>query len=414
MLRNGGDFRRKCQFPLLLGSGMLPLLTMLLIGFAPETVWLAAVFTIAYAVMAEACLLVRGKARLWAGLAGCAAIAGLGWWLLPAGGAWLVPVCCMALLGLTLPMGGWPREKELPPGWHVAGLVLHLAAQLMVNIARRTGDNTAFIAAAPMLIGSFILYAALAMLSINRSSMDDAAMGRQKIPASMRRLNTLLTGGLLALALLISAIPAIKRWLEHAWDVLMVMLLRFLRWLAELLPQSAPTGDGASAPADMSGFGDMAAEPSLLAVILEKVAFVIAAIAAAVAAVFALRFLYRQLKKLARRLMDMMRRYAAAATEDYDDEITDTREDGERGRNMPLQALRRRLALGDDRSLPPAERIRRRYARLRLKHADWQDSRTARETLPDDAAQLYERARYSEHPVTGEDADQFARDTRSV
>ena len=112
--------------------------------------------------------------------------------------------------------------------------------------------------------------------------------------------------------------------------------------------------------------------------------------------------------------MDMMRRYAAAATEDYDDEITDTREDGERGRNMPLQALRRRLALGDDRSLPPAERLRRRDARLRRKHADWQDSRTARETLPDDAARLYERARYSEHPVTGEDADQFARDTRSV
>ena len=205
-----------------------------------------------------------------------------------------------------------------------------------------------------------------------------------------------------------------KRWLEQAWDVLMVMLLRFLCWLAQLLPRSAPTGDGAAAPADMSGFGDMAAEPSLLAVILEKVAYVIAGIAAAAAAVFAVRFLYRQLKKLARRLMDMMRRYAAAATEDYDDEITDTREDGERGRNMPLQALRRRLALGDDKSLPPAERIRRRYARLRLKHADWQDSRTARETLPDDAAQLYERARYSEHPVTGEDAEDFARRTRSV
>ena len=75
MPHNGGDFRRKCQFPLLLGSGMLPLPAMLLIGFTPEKTWLAAVFTIAYAVMVEACLLVRGKARLWAGLAGCAALA---------------------------------------------------------------------------------------------------------------------------------------------------------------------------------------------------------------------------------------------------------------------------------------------------------------------------------------------------
>lgn len=414
MLRNGGDFRRKCQFPFLLASGALPLLTMVLIGFAPEQVWLAVVFAAACALAAEACLLIRGRARLWAGLAGCAALAGLGWWLLPAGGAWLVPVCCMALVGVSLPMGGWPREREPHPGIHVAGLLLHLAAQLMVNIARRTGDNAAFIAAAPMLMVGFILFAALSTLSINRSSMDDASMGRQKIPASMRRLNTLLTGGLLAVTLLISAIPAIKRWLEQAWDVLMVMLLRFLSWLAQLLPQSAPAGDGPVEPADMSGFGDAAAEPSLLAVILEKVAFAIAAIAAVILAVFALRFLYRQLKKLARRVMDMMRRYAAAATEDYDDEITDTREDGERGRNMPLQALRRRLALGDDKSLPPAERIRRRYARLRLKHADWQDSRTARETLPEDAARLYERARYSEHPITGEDADRFTRDTRSV
>ena len=411
---NGGDFRRKGQFPLLLASGALPLLAMLLIGFAPEKVWLAAVFALALALAGECCLLVRGKGRLWAGLLCCAAMAGLGWWQLPAGGAWLVPVCCMGLVGACLPMGGWPREKEPPPFWHVAGLLLHLAAQLMVNVARRTGDKPGFIAAAPMLIGSFILFAALAMLSINRASMDQAAMGRQKIPASMRRLNTLLTSGLLAATLLISAIPAIKRWVEHAWDVLMVLLLRFLSWLAQLLPQSAPVGEGASAPMDMSGLCDAAAEPSLLAVILEKVAFVIAAVVGVVLAVLALRFLYRQLKKLAGRVLDMMRRYAAAATEDYDDEITDTREEGERERNLPLQALRRRLALGDDKSLPPAERIRRRYARVRLKHADWQDSRTARETLPEDAANLYERARYSEHPVTPEDADRFARDTRSV
>ncbi|MGN1021613.1 MAG: hypothetical protein ACI4O7_14720 [Aristaeellaceae bacterium] len=411
---NGTDFRRKAQFPLLLGSGAVPVLTMVLLGFAPEKAHLAWVFALAFALAGEVCLLVRGKARLLAGLAGCAAMAALGWQLLPAGGAWLAPACCMALVGLSLPMGGWPRGRELHPGWLVAGLLMHLAAQLMVNVARRTGENGGYIAAAPMLIISFILFAALAMLSINRSSMDTASMGRQKIPASMRRMNTLLTCGLLAVTLLISAIPAIRRWLEQAWDWLMVMLVRFLSWLAQLLPKSESTGEGPVEPADMGGFGDAVSEPSKLALILEKVAFVIAAIAAVILAILALRFLYRQLKKLARRLMDMMRRYAAAATEDYDDEITDTREDGERERSKPLQALRRRLALGDDRSLPPAERIRRRYARLRLKHTDWQDSRTARETLPGDAAGLYERARYSEHPVTAEDADQFARDTRAV
>ncbi|MGN0972159.1 MAG: hypothetical protein ACI4OY_09395, partial [Aristaeellaceae bacterium] len=61
MPRNGGDFRRKCQFPILLASGALPLLTMVLIGFAPEAVWLAAVFAAACALAAEVCLLIRGR-----------------------------------------------------------------------------------------------------------------------------------------------------------------------------------------------------------------------------------------------------------------------------------------------------------------------------------------------------------------
>ena len=82
MPRNGGDFRRKCQFPLMLASGALPLLTMLLIAFAPEKTALAAVFALAFAMTAEVCLLVPGKGRLWAGMAGCAAQAWLGWRLL--------------------------------------------------------------------------------------------------------------------------------------------------------------------------------------------------------------------------------------------------------------------------------------------------------------------------------------------
>ena len=164
---------------------------------------------------------------------------------------------------------------------------------------------------------------------------------------------------------------------------------------------------------DMSGLAEASAEPNLLAVILEKAALVLAGVAAAELVALAARFLYRRLKKLAKYLLELMRRYAAASGEDYEDEITDTREEG-RERHLPLRALRRHLDLRDDRSLSPAQRIRRRYARLRMHHPDWQDSRTARETLSGDAARLYERARYSEHPVTDEEATEFTRSTRSV
>lgn len=413
MRLNKTDFRRKCQFPLLLGSGALPALVMPLIHFAPDRVWLAAVFAAAFAVLAEACLLVRGRGRLLAGLAGRAALLGLGLWLLPPGGALLAPAGCMGLLGLCLPMGGWPREKEPPPAWYIAGLVLHLAAQVMVNVSRRSGEADGFLAAAPLLLAGFVLFAALAMLSINRLSMNQASMSRQRVPASMRRINVLLTAVLLALTLLISALPAVIRAVERAWNLLLGLILRFLDWLSSLLPQSSTIGAAPMESMDMSGLAEASAEPNLLAVILEKAALVLAGVAAAVLVALAARFLYRRLKKLAKYLLELMRRYAAASGEDYEDEITDTREEG-RERHLPLRALRRHLDLRDDRSLSPAQRIRRRYARLRMHHPDWQDSRTARETLSGDAARLYERARYSEHPVTDEEAAEFARSTRSV
>ena len=414
MRLNKTDFRRKCQFPLLLGSGALPALVMPLIHFAPDRVWLAAVFAAAFAVLAEACLLVRGRGRLLAGLAGCAALLGLGLWLLPPGGALLAPAGCMGLLGLCLPMGGWPREKEPPPAWYIAGLVLHLAAQVMVNVSRRSGEADGFLAAAPLLLAGFVLFAALAMLSINRLSMNQASMSRQRVPASMRRINVLLTAVLLALTLLISALPAVIRAVERAWNLLLGLILRFLDWLSSLLPQSSTIGTAPMESMDMSGLAEASAEPNLLAVILEKAALVLAGVAAAVLVALAARFLYRRLKRLAKYLRELMRRYAAASGEDYEDEITDTREEGRRERHLPLRALRRHLDLRDDRSLSPAQRIRRRYARLHMHHPDWQDSRTARETLSGDAARLYERARYSEHPVTDEEAAEFARSTRSV
>ena len=68
----------------------------------------------------------------------------------------------------------------------------------------------------------------------------------------------------------------------------------------------------------------------------------------------------------------------------------------------------------DERSLDPGKRIRYRYMRLLMKHKDWHAGKTARENLPDNAASLYERSRYSKHPITEEDAQQFITDVKSV
>ena len=64
--------------------------------------------------------------------------------------------------------------------------------------------------------------------------------------------------------------------------------------------------------------------------------------------------------------------------------------------------------------MPPDQRIRDRYQRLMQKHPEWDSGSTARENLPESAAPLYERVRYSPYPVTEEDAQQFAAETKKV
>ena len=97
-----------------------------------------------------------------------------------------------------------------------------------------------------------------------------------------------------------------------------------------------------------------------------------------------------------------------AASEDYQDEISDTREGGERKRLFrkfvrkpdPLKGI-------DAAKLPPRERVRFYYLRARLRHPGWVPEQTAREHLPADAAEIYERARYSAHEVRESDASRF-------
>ena len=58
--------------------------------------------------------------------------------------------------------------------------------------------------------------------------------------------------------------------------------------------------------------------------------------------------------------------------------------------------------------MPPKERIRYRYKRLSLRHEEWFAGSTARENLPVELAEVYERARYSDDALTAEEAAQFA------
>jgi hypothetical protein len=64
--------------------------------------------------------------------------------------------------------------------------------------------------------------------------------------------------------------------------------------------------------------------------------------------------------------------------------------------------------------LPPRERIRARYRKLLKKNPRWRSGRTARENLPEELASVYERARYSQHPITEEEAEQFRQNAKKL
>lgn len=407
---NWKDFPRKCQFPFLLACAVFPAAVVMVHSFAPSMLDKLWYFPAAYVLLAQLCLVLKGKIRLIAGIAGAAAQIVLGVRTLPlqeSVGTMLIPLLYAIVLLQGLRMGGWSRETEMHPTWLAIGLVLHIFGQIMVNVARRTGDKPVYIACAPALMAAFILFILLFLLSMNRGAMNGASMGRQRVPQRMKRRNTIFTVLLLCAALFFASLPEIVRAVDTAWQWFLHAILAFIRWLSQFMPQSSPGGSGNGGPGDLGGLGE-AGEPSLLAVIMEKIMLVIAVLALAALTVFVAYKLYRKLKLLLKYLAQRLSLFAQSSTEDFEDEITDTRDEGEQERTGMLESLLRRFQRVDERKLSPTERIRYRYLRLLLRHPEWRSSQTARETIPEEAAALYERARYSGEAASQSDAEDFA------
>lgn len=409
MRLNWTDFGRKCQMPWLMAFGTLPVGLIYCANVLDGRWEGVAALVVLYGLLATLFLPVRGRMRLALGTVGAAVLLGTGYVLMRVqehGSAMLIPALYAALLLLGLPVSSWERGRELPPAAGTVCLVAHVIAQVLVNADRQQFYSNDI---RLLLTLSFVGFAALMLLWMNRVSLNEAVNGRDAVPTAMRRQNVLLTMGVLAVTLLISAVPAIVRAVQRLWDALMICVGTVMRWLGRLLAVEETVGgtDGGGT----GGIGGLsAAEPGWLAVLLQKVFMVVAAIVAAAAVVFALRVLWRKLKRLLALLAQRLREYVAVATEDYEDEVTDTREDGERSR----MALRRRpfMRRADERRMNPAERIRYRYQLLQARHDEWLPSSTARENLPDETASIYERARYSGHTATAQDAERFAEQTR--
>ena len=419
---NTTDFLRKAQFPLMLALGMLPAFILIVINGAGDA--LSAVYRLlpACVLAAWVCMLAPGKVRIPLGILGCAALILLSLRTLPilssistadrtlhigqSALCGLLPILLCALLLYSLQFASWEREREIAFNWYAAGVIAHLFAQLTGFVARRQGPSV-WDEATPVLTAAFILFMVLVLLSMNRTTMLSASLGRQRIPLSMRRRNVAITLSLMGGALLIAGIPAIVQFVERVWSLLLSAVLAVMAFIARLLEtEDVPGTGGAGGGMDMMPYVEVQ-EPSLLAVILEKIAMAAALIAAVLLLLFAMRQTLRAVRALMRRIRAHFARYIAVASQDYVDEITDTREDGSEASGSLLDRIRRRMAWASERGLSPSQRIRQRYRLLLRRHPDWHMSRTARENLPDETAALYEAARYSGREVSDEEADAF-------
>lgn len=295
-------------------------------------------------------------------------------------------------------MAAWERERELASEWFVV-----LFGILIFTYFCATYEPL-LQWAVPSLRISLIAFTLLALLSMNRGSWTLAVGGKQNFFLSMRRKNILLTLLLFALAALVALIPSAVYALQGVTRWIMMLM----QALSALLPEETEPSE---MPPEMETNGDMQGWlDSMASRGTSETTFMIMWIVAIVVIVpLMLAGLYRAGKifyRLAKKLFAKVTEEIAEEA-DFTDEVTDIREERETFRRK--DSLRQRIAAMG--TMTPAEKIRYRYRKLMHKNPQWGHHSTARENLTETAAQVYERVRYSAHPVTQQDAELFKEET---
>jgi len=397
---------RKFQMMSTLALGSVPLVVLLFAYSGHSHLSYAWIYPIVYLVFSMIGLLVNKKIRLLYGI--LFSTLTLAFCFLFFSGSELLPVLAAVLLYVLLflwsiSMASWPSGFELPVLVRFVLFGVHIVTQYAV-LADRIETKPLLTAQAAGLHLAFIGFLFLILLSMNRDSMNKASTEFRRVPQSMRRKNVIMTLVLFALACAASFIPYIYDWIKE----FVVWLIGIIILLMSRQQSDPPSTATTAAPTETVAESLPVAEyqPKELSPIFEFIILAFGGLVFACVVVFLVYWLIKRVISLAGRLWGALERYAAAASEDYEDEITDTRKDAERER---IAKKRRRDIIKEELQKPenPGQRIRSRYRRLLRKHPEWTADTTARENIPVDLAVLYEHARYSDNTVSEEEAERF-------
>lgn len=399
----------RCQLPLMFSCGLLPVPVVLchILGMENLLPWL--VTPAAYLLFSCLCLLLPGKWRLVPALPAIAAMIA-GSFFMPQdvhiAARLVLPLQYSLMFVFTLPIAGWERGREPPLFVMASCMLVHLLAQFILF-----ANPPSIPWISPLLNGAFLIFMLLMMLSFNRQSMASAMPESHSVPTAIRRRNRLLTYIMMGIVLLLSFIPALGKAVNTLFEWLKTAIKTLIKWFMALFAQEGSGGSGGGSQEEMlAGLGE--GTTGTLAKLLEKFLIIFSFILMGAAVFFACRFLWRKLKIFARYLYDMLRNYANSASEDYVDEVEDTREQGGERERLTQKIRRRRNARRSLKELPPREQIRTRYGLLRGRHPEWAASGTARETLNEASAKIYEKARYSSHEITIADSEAFSEEQK--
>ncbi len=358
--------------------------------------------------------LLSGRKRVVMGLFGLIPLGLLGVaWLWPVGASALTLLLPGVFLLLMLPPA-YPRMtwEEWPTMLWLGGIVVHLIGQGLATKPELSGLSW-------LLRVCFVAYMLLFLITHNRQSLRIGMHGGQKAPPVISRRNRMLVFGMFLVALLVSCWGPIGEALNAAWAFVKHALGQAILWFFRLFAQQEKTStgsnDGSESVSLTEAFGDV--ETSDFAKLMEQVFMVVAYVLLAVALVFASWFLFKKLHQLLRYLQGRLHQYADASAADYVDEQESTLNLDEKTRALreKLQkALTRPPRKTPWNALDGRARVRRLYQDY-IKKRSPASAMTAQEALAKETnvqkatacafADLYDRARYSDHLVTTEQAD---------
>jgi len=413
------NFLQKFQTFLVLTLGTAPVSILLFALFAEDLLAYAWAAPTLYLLLALVSLKISGKLRILYGVAGMLLLLLIGF-LVPneADGARTVTLVVAVFYGIlliiSLQIAGWESERELPMQYAYYCLGLHLLGQFLM-VVDKTYEQV-WVQVTPWLTATLFLFAGLVMLSMNRTSVKAVTEKRQGSSAAIRGKNLLLTVALFGIALMAACIPSMIGTMAYAiwWTSDWVNKI-----LSVLHPDMGPTFPietqiPTTEPGETILLPYEPADP-LTVDITYAIIVIVGIIILTPIVILAFIRIWKALRRLARGFWIWLQSTLVNASEEgYEDEITDTREEYEVEATAKNRGARIKAAFVNEQKLSAQQRVRNYYRRLASKHVEWKQGNTARENLPSEAAEIYERARYSPHPVSDEDVAAFKKNTKKI